>query len=306
MPPETSGKYIDWRQFNHKPPVQIHTTNNRIPIKLDDANYIALIDTGSDICTIPEKTLLQDDNLRRLPRFKSNILEATTAAANNSVYFKYTVFPKLTIGNYTVTNKFYVAQNSDNDIILGIPFLRQTRAHLDFGSQVCTLTLNNAVTTESSTTIPPHSTVKVLCSPRTSQMNKGPLLISSRVRNKFQSKLFVPDIYTDIDTLNKPVFKIPISNKTGKHVILPKHLLIGFIIFLEREKHPSRDNDRENIPKRACTNSPPTDLIKSVCMLNPATHKSDKCPQATFPILEHSLSSDSTLTPQENKNCWNF
>ena len=34
-------------------------------------------------------------------------------------------------------------------------------------------------------------------------------------------------------------------------------------------------------------------------MLNPTTHKSDKCPQATFPILEHSLSSDSTLTPQE-------
>ena len=74
MPPETSGKYIDWskKQFNHKPPVQIHTTNNRIPIKLDDENYIALIDTGSDICTIPDKILLQDDNLRRLPRFKSH------------------------------------------------------------------------------------------------------------------------------------------------------------------------------------------------------------------------------------------
>ena len=204
---------LETKQFNHKPPVQIHTTNNRIPIKLLDENYIALIDTGSDICTIPEKILLQDDNLRRLPRFKSNISEATTAAENNSVYFKYTVFPKLTIGNYTVTNKFYVAQNSDNDIILGIPFLRQTRAHLDFGSQVCTLTLNNAVTTERSTEIPPHSIVKVLCSSRTSQMNKGPVLISSRVRNKFQSKLFIPDVYTEIDTLNKPVFKIPIANK---------------------------------------------------------------------------------------------
>ena len=130
-------------------------------------------------------------------------------------------------------------------------------------------------------------------------MNKGPVLISSRVRNKFQSKLFVPDIYTEIDTLNKPVFKIPISNKTGKHIMLPENLHIGFIIFLEREKHSSGDNDRENIPKRACTNSPPTDLIKSVCMLNPTTHKSEKCPQSTFPILEHSLASDSTLTPQE-------
>ena len=292
---------LETKQFSHKPPVQIHTTNNRIPIKLVDENYIALIDTGSDICTIPETILLQDDNLRRLPRFKSNISEATTAAANNSVYFKYTVFPRFTIGNYTVTNKFYVAQNSDNDIILEIPFLRQTRAHLDFGSEVCTLTLNNAVTTESSTTIPPHSTVKVLCSPRTSQMNKGPVLISSRVRNKYQSKLFVPDIYTEIDTLNKPVFKIPISNKTGKHVILPKQLRVGFVIFLHRENHSPRDNHRENIPKRPCTNSPPTDLIKSVCMLNPTTHKSDKCPQATFPILEHSLSSDSTLTPQEKQ-----
>ena len=97
---------LETKQFNHKPPVQIHTTNNRIPIKLVDENYIALIDTGSDICTIPEKIILQDDSLKRLPRFKSNISEATTAAENNSVYFKYTVFPKLTIGNYTVTNKF--------------------------------------------------------------------------------------------------------------------------------------------------------------------------------------------------------
>ena len=182
-------RQLETKQFNHKPPVQVHTTKNPIPIKLVDENYIALIDTGSDICTIPEKILLQNDNLRRLPRFKSNISEATTAAENNSVFFKYTVSPKLTIGNYTVTNKFYVAQNSDNDIILGIPFLRQTRAHLDFGSQVCTLTLNNAVTTERSTTIPPHSIVKVLCSSRTSQMNKGPVLISSHVRNKFQCKL---------------------------------------------------------------------------------------------------------------------
>ena len=195
------------------------------------------------------------------------------------MYIKYTVFPKLTIGNYIVTNKFYVAQNSDNDIILGIPFLRQTRAHLDFGSQVCTLTLNNAVTTESSTTIPPHSTVKVLCSSRTSQMNKGPVLISSRVRNKYQSKLFVPDIYTEIDTLNKPVFKIPISNKTGKHIILPHNLHIGFLILLDKRTNLPRDNDTANIPKKVCTNSPPTDLIKSVCMLNPTTHKSDKCLQ---------------------------
>ena len=208
---------LETKQFNHKPPVQIHTTNNRIPIKLVDENYIAMIDTGSDICTIPEKILLQDDNLRRLPRFKSNISEAATAAVNNSVYFKYTVFPKLTTGNYTLTNTFYVAQNSNNNIILGIPFLRETRAHLDFGSQVCTLTLNNAVTTERSTEIPLHSIVKVLCSSGTSQMNKGPVLISSHLRNEFQSKLFVPDIYTEIDTWNKPVFKIPITNKTEKH-----------------------------------------------------------------------------------------
>ena len=242
---------LETKQFNHKPPVQIHTTNNRIPIKLVDENYIALIDTGSDICTILEKILLQDDNLRRLPRFKSNISEATTAAENNSVYFKYTVFPKLTIGNYTVTNKFYVAQNSDNDIILGIPFLRHTGAHLDFGSQVCTLTLNNAVITERSTTIPPRSTIKVFCSSRTSQMNQGPVLINSHVRNKFQSKLFIPDIYTEIDTLNKPVFEIPIANKTDKHIILPANLQLGFIIFLESQQVNSISaNDRENIPQR--------------------------------------------------------
>ena len=290
---------LETKQFNHKPPVQIHTTNNRIPIKLVDENYIALIDTSSDICTIPEKILLQDDNLRRLPRFKSNISAATTAAGNYSVLFKYTVFPKLTIGNYTVTNKFYVAQNLDNDIIFGIPFLRQTRAHLDFSTQVCTLTLNNAVTTEGSTEIPSNSTVKVLCSPRTSQMNKGPVLISSCLRNKFQHKLFIPDVYTEIDTLNKPVFKIPITNKTEN--ILPVNLQIGFIVF--PETHSPSDNDRENIPKRLCNKTPSTDLIKAICLLSSVSHKSQ---QGSFLILEHNLSSASTLTPQEKQKLLEF
>ena len=197
----------------------MHTKNSRILIKLADSDYIALIDTGSDVSTIPERILLQNEHLRRLPRFRSDISAATTAIKNHSVFFKYTVFPKVTIGNYTVTNKFYVAPNSDNDIILGIPFLRQTRAHLDFGSQLCTLILNNVVTTEGSTEILPNSTVKVLCSPRTSQMNKGPVLISSCLWNKFQHKLLIPDVYTAIDTLNKPVFKIPIANKTDKHIL---------------------------------------------------------------------------------------
>ena len=123
---------LERKQFTEKVPVQMHTKNSCIPIKLADSDYVALIDTGSDISTIPEKILLQNENLRRLPRFRSDISATTTAAENHSVFFKYTVFPEVTIENYTVTNKFYVAQNSDTDIILGIPFLRQTRAHLDF------------------------------------------------------------------------------------------------------------------------------------------------------------------------------
>ena len=194
-----------------------------------------------------------------------------------------------------MTNKFYVAQNSDNDIILGIPFLRQTRAHLDFGSQLCTLTLNNAVTTERSTEIPPNSTIKVLCYPMTSQMTKGPVLISSCLRNKFQHKLFIPDVYTEIDTLNKPVFKMPVTNKLEKHIILPANLQLGFIIFLESQQVNSISaNNRENIPQRPCDKTPSTDYIKAVHLLSSTSHKSQ---QGSFPILEHSLSSSPILTP---------
>ena len=175
-----------------------------------------------------------------------------TAAENNSVLFKYTVFPKVAIGNYIVTNKFYVAHNSDNDIILGIPFLGQTQAHLYFGSQLCTLTLNNAVTTERSKEIQPNSTVQVLCSSRTSQIDKGPILISSCLRNKYQNKLMVPDIYTEIYNQNKPVFKIPITNKTERHIILPVNLQIVFIIFLDfKETHSPPENKKREHPKKA-------------------------------------------------------
>ena len=109
------------------------------------------------------------------------------------------------------------------------------------------MTLNNAVTTERSTEIPPSSTVKVLCSPRTYQMNKGPVLITSHLRNKFRHKLFIPDVYTEIESQNEPVFKIPITNKTEKDIILPVNLQLGFIIFLDcQETHSPSDNDKKN------------------------------------------------------------
>ena len=76
---------LERKKFTQKAPVQMHTKNSRIPIKLADSDYIALIDTGSDISTIPEKILLQNGHLRRLPRFRSDI---SAAAENHSVFFK--------------------------------------------------------------------------------------------------------------------------------------------------------------------------------------------------------------------------
>ena len=43
------------RQFSVEAPLQLTTEDNRIPIKLAGADYMALLDTGSDLCTIPDK-----------------------------------------------------------------------------------------------------------------------------------------------------------------------------------------------------------------------------------------------------------
>ena len=53
---------LERKQFTEKAPVQMHTKNSRIPIKLADSDYIALTDTGSGISIIPEKILLQNEN----------------------------------------------------------------------------------------------------------------------------------------------------------------------------------------------------------------------------------------------------
>ena len=78
-------------------------------------------------------------------------------------------------------------------------------------------------------------------------MDKGPVFISSCLRNKYQNKLIVPDIHTEIDNQNKPVFKIPITNKTERHIILPVSLQIGIIIFLDSKETHSH----HKIKKRA-------------------------------------------------------
>ena len=65
-----------------------------------------------------------------------------------------------------------------------------------------------------------------------------------------------------------------------------------------KETHSPLSNDRENFPKRPCNKTPSTDLIKAVRLLSSTSHKSL---QAHFTTLEHSLSSASTLTPQEKQ-----
>ena len=93
MPQKPSEK-LERKQFTEKASVQMHTKHSCIPIQLADTDYIALRDTGSDISTIPEKNLFQNENLRRLPRFKSDITEATTAAENNSVFLNIQCFQR--------------------------------------------------------------------------------------------------------------------------------------------------------------------------------------------------------------------
>ena len=72
--------------------------------------------------------MLQNPHLRTLARYTSTITQATTAAAKDTITFKYTIFPILQIGPHHITTKFHVAENSSQEIIIGLLFLRQTNA----------------------------------------------------------------------------------------------------------------------------------------------------------------------------------
>ena len=105
------------------------------------------------------------------------------------------------IRTYCFTVKLNVAVNACNDIILGVPFFQQTRMHLDYGANGCTVTFNNGVVCKDKVVIPPRQSKHVTVMSKAPVIQPGVILLSTRLSPTVKKQLLVHDMLKSTEPL---------------------------------------------------------------------------------------------------------
>ena len=229
-------------------PLKFETLDNKIQVLIQGTLYEGLLDTGADLCSITEEIVRQNSQLRSLPKYNTKVQSAISACEDSPVLFKYVIYPTVEVGTFRVTLPFYVSDNCTSSVILGVPFMRRTKVHLDFGPDSCTVTFNNIVLTDNTVVVPANSTINVSSSPKAPNVPHGPMLISTNLANRYGSDLIPQDIAVTVSKHERsPVFQIPVTNTTARDIEIPANIRIGYMIFTvvyDRFDNPSGDRFR--------------------------------------------------------------
>ena len=298
------------RQFSSLEPLVVKTVNSRIKITLQDNDCLALLDTGADICTMSEKLVLQTSSLRKLPKIKSDIQGANTASSADRLRFAYMIYPKVKVGEYVFTTKFYIAYNSCDDVILGVAFFKQTRLHLDYGNEECTVTFNNGVKCVEKTIVPPHKTKLVSAISRATISKDSVILLSSRLPPRLRKYGIAQGVIKTVTGVGRAEFKIPVSNYSNKTLVIHHGELLGFMIFLDPNEKIIPANEWTVEHKQSEVFNADKLPVNIEYLSKQQARQVDKIPnfsrtdnesdKQTWPPLEHSLHDDANLSDMEH------
>ena len=295
-------------------PLKFETLDNKIQVLIQGTLYEGLLDTGADLCSITEEIVRQNSQLRSLPKYNTKVQSAISACEDSPVLFNYVIYPTVEVGTFRVTLPFYVSDNCTSSVILGVPFMRRTKVHLDFGPDSCTVTFNNIVLTDNTVVVPANSTINVSSSPKAPNVPHGPMLISTNLANRYGSDLIPQDIAVTVSKHERsPVFKIPVTNTTARDIEIPANIRIGYMIFTvvyDRFDNPS--GDRFRLDRLTADNIQNTGLARALHSLrNPnktprqfaddtdKTSNQETPASESYAPVEHDLSGASHLLPDQ-------
>ncbi len=131
---------------------------NQVPVNIAGAQVMAVIDTGASINCMSENLFVNcSEEVQRTYRKLND--RWCKVASGSLVKIEGVVHVPITMNNETFSACVHLFADPSFPLLLGVPFLRQHKAHLDFGGPgQATMTLTHPVYAASSVTIPPHST----------------------------------------------------------------------------------------------------------------------------------------------------
>ena len=161
------------RQFIDKTPLIVQIKEGTIDIQIGGLSYSALIDTGAHISVISENVVKQNPYLNKLKKYSPKVFQANTASLTNPISFEYSIFPKVRIGTYRFMTQLHLTLAIKPEIILRVPFSKETNAHIDFTDSEMVMTLNNGLYTSNRVVIPPMKRVYLKCKPYSHKIQTG-------------------------------------------------------------------------------------------------------------------------------------
>ena len=167
-----------------KCPLVVHTKEGNIEITLGDTQYSALIDTGAHISVISKNVVTKNPYLNQLKRYSPTVYEASTALLTNPISFEFSIFPRVKIGEFAFHTQIHVTSAIKPDVIIGVPFFRETMATIDYTGSEMMITLNNGIYTPKRVTVPPHGSITMVCKPYSTKIEKGPTMVCRHSHEK--------------------------------------------------------------------------------------------------------------------------
>lgn len=204
----------------------VNMLGNYIHIKVGQRPYTALIDSGSDINVLTED-VLQNCRFRKLKSDRRFI----TTVENKRMPISFMTFIPLTIGNETVSVKFYVVNEISPKIILGVEFLENQSASVDFKNKKLHFDPRCQLILDKDVIIPPKSEIAVIARIKGDKIPNEVYGLTSASDNLLSTGLMAAKSISKIDQ-NKVLFGI--GNFTDECITLKKNCHIGRFVCLSK------------------------------------------------------------------------
>ena len=296
------------RQFTDKTPLIVRTEEGTIDIQIGGLKYSALIDTGAHISVISENVVKQNPYLNKLKKYSPQVFQANTASLTNPISFEYSTFPKVRIGTYTFMTQLHVTVAIKPEIILGVPFLKEMYAHIDFTHSEMVMTLNNGLYTPNRVVIPPMKRVYLKCKPYSHKIQTGFIMACPLIKTGKQTLVLGHETMFPVSQTSDTSFSIPVTNLSDKQVVVPKNSCVGYFQSVELVQKQSQEQslkqtltDNDLTDQNTAINVQVLSKQQKQFLKRAPPHCAPKQDKSDYPPIEHDLSTSTHLTEDQKK-----
>ena len=223
------------REFDYTKPSYHDVLDSEVPLYLYNRKMTALLDTGATVNCLGTSVLNSFPQSRvhhKVPLRKP--LVASTANKSKPVRFDYKVIIPITIFGRKFEIPFFVADDMQDQVILGVPFLRDAKVQIAYDNSHMYVCFNSQLKLETPETLPPMSEKVIMAKLHGKFTDSHDVLVQGNTMQRFTKKVVGGRTLVTTDPKRK-LYPVLLSNISDKTVVLPKKQVVGHVLKVSKE-----------------------------------------------------------------------